>query len=80
MTTLTITQAPGGCLPGTLSCDCGHEALCIWTPQLGAGCDKCRTCCVTDRWLEKPGTYEMRPGPWTPALLTPGHERLMVRQ
>lgn len=44
MTHLVVREAPGGCKPATLHCECGAAELAIWTAKLGArcsGCDKC---------------------------------------
>ena len=60
---LEIVQAPGGCLPGTLACDCDTTALAIWHPEFGAACSSCRKCWTFPSGFRGPRSYLMRPGP-----------------
>lgn len=74
MATLTIIEAGGGCLPGTLKCVCGAEALAIWEPKLGARCSGCGRCFVnaSAKPIMGAGVYRMVPGPTLEALIDVG--------
>lgn len=81
--TLTITSAPGGRLPGLLSCsECGAQDWAIWEPTMGAACSACHQCfvLVEARILGKPGTYRMGPIPPIEALLLEGRDTAARRR
>lgn len=66
---LTIHTRAGGCVPGYLECVCGHSALAMWEPTMGALCERCERCWGFPMRYAGPGPYTLIPIPPVEALL-----------